>query len=194
MNCRYISLSRVHGFTLVELMITLAVMAILLALATPSFEGLIASSRLASATNELNATLRQARSEAMRRGQRVTVCASANGNQCTNNDWTSGWIMFVDRTRGAAAVDAGETILQVFPALTGGVVAQGQANVARFVSFSSDGQSRTMGADNQAGTIQICSTSNGIANDNRARNLIVAMSGQVVMQPINGINNNCPAP
>jgi len=187
----------VKGFSLVEMMVTLVVMAIVLAFAVPSFIGLVDAGRLSSATNDLNAAVRQARSEAMRRGQRVTLCASLDGNQCSNNDWTSGWIMFVDRIRGANPnVDAGETVLQVRQGMTGGIVILGEAAVARFVSFSPDGLSRTMAGAAQSGTIRVCtpSTASGINDDNRARNLILNVSGQFVMQTAQGVNNNCPAP
>jgi len=63
-----------RGFSLVELMVTIAVLAILLAIGIPSFASLIASNRLTSATNELVAALQTARTEAIRRNVRVTVC------------------------------------------------------------------------------------------------------------------------
>ena len=63
--------SLAKGFTLVELMVTISVLAVLMAVGIPSFQGVIASSRVTTATNDFMATLAQARSNAIRRGGRV---------------------------------------------------------------------------------------------------------------------------
>jgi type IV fimbrial biogenesis protein FimT len=82
---------RVAGFTLIELMVTLSVLGVLLALVSPSFTRLIATNRLASQTNEFVATLHLARSEAVRRAQSVTLRATANPD-----DYSKGWRVFLD--------------------------------------------------------------------------------------------------
>lgn len=81
------------GFTLVELMITVAVMAILAAIATPAMQGLINANRLAGAASELESTLQIARSEAVRRNARVTVCASTDGTTCAATTAWTRWIV-----------------------------------------------------------------------------------------------------
>lgn len=87
------------GFTLVELMITVAVFAIVAAIAAPAMQALVAASRLNGATSELVTALQLARSEAIRRNARVMVCASADGTTCSGSgDW-SRWIV----TDGGAA-------------------------------------------------------------------------------------------
>ena len=70
------------GFTLVELMITVAVMAILAAIATPAMQGLLNGNRLNGAAGELTAAMQLARSEAVRRNVRVRVCGSSDGSTC----------------------------------------------------------------------------------------------------------------
>ncbi len=191
-NCRHQA-----GVTLVELMITLVVLAIILAIAVPSFENTIASSRLAGVTNDLNGSLALARSEAIRRGQRITVCNSTDGQQCAAaGNWGNGWIVFVDTTRAGntANVDANETILRVASAVPAGIVVNGNANVTQFISFSPDGQARLMNGTAQSGILRVCSTSSSLSDDRRARNLSLSVAGLVAMQPISGVSNGCPAP
>ena len=90
------------GFTLVELMVTISVLAVLMAVGIPSFQGVIASSRVTTATNDFMATLAQARSNAIWRGGRVTVCKSADGASCViTGGWEQGWIMFNDDDHSA---------------------------------------------------------------------------------------------
>lgn len=185
------------GLTLVELMITLVVLAIILAIAIPSFENTIASSRLAGVTNDLNGSLALARSEAIRRGQRVTVCNSNDGQQCAAaGNWGSGWIVFVDTTRAGntANVENNEIIIRTASAVPAGIVVNGNANVAQYVSFSSDGQARLMNGAGQSGTLRVCSTSTSLDDNRRARNLPLSMAGLVTMQTVNGVPNGCPAP
>lgn len=70
------------GFTLIELAVTIAVLAILLAIASPSFETLINQNRLGAASNQVIATLQTARVEAIRQNRKVMICDSADGAQC----------------------------------------------------------------------------------------------------------------
>ena len=104
-----------RGFTLVELLVVMAISAILIAAAVPSFQSLIASSRASSASGSLLSNLEYARSEAIRRNQNVTVCRTADANAPENllscsdtaaagfdgNDWASGWIVFAKAGAGA---------------------------------------------------------------------------------------------
>lgn len=77
-----------EGFTLVELMVTVAVVAILLAVGIPSFGRLIAQNRISSQTNEFIAGLSLARSEAITRGQKVAIRANQNSIDFAANGWT----------------------------------------------------------------------------------------------------------
>ncbi len=83
------------GFSMVELMVTIAIVAILAAIAFPSFEGSLRSNRIATASNELNGGLSLARSEALRNPDGAIICASTNGTEC-GGDWAAGWIVGAD--------------------------------------------------------------------------------------------------
>ena len=86
---------RSGGFSLLELMITVAVAAILMALAVPSFTSLINNNRLTSGSNALVTAMHHARSEAVRRNARVTLCASADGATCAGTGNWQGWVTLV---------------------------------------------------------------------------------------------------
>ena len=76
------------GFTLIELLVALAVLAIISTVALPGFASLMRDNRAATLSNELVTALNVARSEAIKRGEAVTLCALAG---CTATDWSSGW-------------------------------------------------------------------------------------------------------
>ncbi len=93
------------GFTLVELMVALAVLSILLVVAAPSFRDLIMDNKLLSESYAMRATLNNARSEALAQRLPVTVCRSADGDTCSTGDWSDGYIAFTDRDRDAVPDD-----------------------------------------------------------------------------------------
>src|SRR5687767_9439407 len=95
--------SRASGFSLIELMVTIAIVAILLALGLPSFEGSMRSNRVATTTNEMLASLALARSEAIRSSRESRICASADGSTCgAGLDWNAGWIIAMDNDQNGS--------------------------------------------------------------------------------------------
>jgi type IV fimbrial biogenesis protein FimT len=93
------------GFTLVELMVTVAVVAILAVVAAPSMSSMIDNGRITSQSEELVTSLQLARAEAVRRNTRVTLCPSADGSTCSaSTDWAS-WIVHGMDNTAATPVD-----------------------------------------------------------------------------------------
>lgn len=84
---------RAEGFSLVELMVTVAVVAILAAVATPSLVSVVNNNRLAAQSNEMVASLQIARSEAVRMNAQVSVCRSTDGASCAAAGAWTRWIV-----------------------------------------------------------------------------------------------------
>lgn len=162
------------GFTLVELIVTLVLAALVLTLGVPSFQEMIRDNRLVATVNELIGALNLARSEAIKRGVRVTLCKSADGAACTaSGGYEQGWIVFVDPNDNAA-VDADETIIRVFQAIpTGaGMTLTGNAPVARYISYVATGATQLTSGAFQAGTLTLCAAP-------KARRIVINSVGRV---------------
>lgn len=105
---------RRNGFTLIELMVGVAVLAIALGAGVPSMSEFIQNSRLSAQANDLLASLHLARTEAIKRNAQVTLCAkspgAANCSIAAGTGWQIGWVVFVD-VNNNRALDAGEPVL-----------------------------------------------------------------------------------
>ncbi|MCW8908716.1 MAG: GspH/FimT family pseudopilin [Sedimenticola sp.] len=124
------------GFTLIELMVTLAVMAVVLSIAAPSFYFLIQNNRLTTDINRLITSFNLARSEAVKRGVRVTIAATDSSDAA--NEWgKDGWSVWVD-TDGDNVVDGGETVVSIDQALSGSMVLDSAGNISSF-TYLTDG-------------------------------------------------------
>ncbi len=146
---------RGRGFTLVELLVVLAVAAILLTMAVPGYAFLANASRLAAATNDLMTAVQLARSEAIKRGVRVTVCKSGGSAVACDAgaDWQSGWLVFVD-AGAQGVVDAGDVVLWVRDRALSDVTIV-STNYSRYISYLSNGSSQ--GSNGLAnGRLEIC--------------------------------------
>ncbi|MEO7052213.1 MAG: GspH/FimT family pseudopilin [Rhodanobacter sp.] len=136
---------RSKGFTLVELMVTIAVVAILLAIALPSFRNVIQRNRVASASNDLLASVSYARTTAINRGQLVSMCPSTDGASCTSagKDFESGWIVYTYPAGAASAntayAAATSTLLRASGTHTGVSINAQQTGV---ITFGLQGQLR----------------------------------------------------
>lgn len=147
------STSRSRGFTLIELMVTVAIVAILVTVGIPSLRDAMTRSRLSGYVQEFSGALTLARSEAIKRGLPVSVCKSANGSSCGGN-WSDGWIIFVNKDDDSpAAVDTGEEILRIYPALPSNNTLNANNNFTNYITFS------RLGMANNMGTFVFCTNS-----------------------------------
>lgn len=156
--------SRARGFTIVELMVTIGIAAVLAGLAAPSFKQVTASNRLKTHTSALHTSLLMARSEAIKRHARVVMCKSSDGATCvTAGDWQQGWILFAD-TNDNAGADAGEPIIQKVGALSGEFILKGAGQLADYVSYTGTGAPKLAGTDTfQTGSFTLCQLAGGSA-------------------------------
>jgi type IV fimbrial biogenesis protein FimT len=103
---------KARGFTLIEMMTAIFILAVLVSLTIPSFREATLSSRLSGFANDIVASTQLARSEAIKRNVAVTLCASSDGETCNDPDgWEAGWIVLADEG------GANEAVVQHRPAL-----------------------------------------------------------------------------
>ena len=151
-------MARQRGFTLIELMVTIAVVFALGTLAAPNFVDWVARVRNTGYANQLVGDLSLARSESATRGATVTVCARKTDTSCdADGNWATGWLVFVD-TDGNGTIDAGDTLVRVGEELASGseIAVSGFGNTA-YVQFRPYGGLKPP----TAGTFRLCSEVTG---------------------------------
>lgn len=176
------SIRSLRGFTLIELMVTLSVLAILTTLGVPSFMATIRDNRLATTANEMLTDLAYARSEAVTRGGSASLCASSDGSHCaTSGNWEQGWIVFAD-SNGDGVVDSGDSVLRIHSALAEPLTLRAAADSAiqRKITFDGMGLARR-----SAGQLSLCQD-----NDAEQGRIIdmVAGGSAMVMAPGTGFS------
>lgn len=142
------------GFTLLELLITVSIVAILLAVGVPSYQTLVQNNNLDTRKSVLMQHLALARSEAVERKRKVTICGARNPQattpDCRNNDWgDKGWVIFEDNPSAGgsqgeydSAVD--KIIHRFIPASTSITIATSNP-IRKFITFSPDGTANNQG-------------------------------------------------
>lgn len=182
-------MKRTHGCTIVELILTIAVVAIMISLAVPAFANFVKNSQRTVQTKDLVGTFYMARTEAIKRKRRVTICKSDSTTSCNNAAaWTDGWIVFVDddgdglwdfadaNADGVWQSGEGEEPLRIKDEAAGALtVTTANASIQNYVSYTGNGRVRLVSGTSQFGVLRIC--------DDRgldyARGVVVSSTGRV---------------
>ena len=169
------------GVTLIELMVTIAVLAVIVTLAVPSFAGIINSNRLATAANELGTSLQLARMEAIRRNAPISTCAStdaeAGAPSCDADTWGQ-WITFVD-ANGNRTREDGEAVLRV-SVLRDNLEVNAEDAVGSTIMFAPDGLAYADGGGLLNGSVNVCLPTRTPAENNR--NVSVAFGSTITIE------------
>ena len=145
------------------------------------------SVRLTSAANDLFASLLLARSEAIKRSSRVTLCKSADGTACSSTGgWEQGWIVFHDKSSHGTR-EVGEDLLLHAQPLERTLHLSGNLNVSRYISFTASGGTALASGAFQAGTITMCHAS---TEGSEARQIVLSASGRP--RTLRKRLDNCP--
>jgi type IV fimbrial biogenesis protein FimT len=170
------------GFTLIEVMVSIAVLGVLISVAAPSILKMIQDNRIRSQASDLMASLAIARSEAAKQGVRVTVCTSTNYTSCSGagaSAWNSGYILFTD-VNANGTVDSGDTILRVGDPLSGGntLVSSGftAPAAADTIQFRPSGTTNLPAA---GGSFKLCDSRSG----NFGRSIAISVTGRTTSSP-----------
>ena len=181
-------LRHLRGFTLIELMITLAIVAVLMTVAVPSFIAFQRNSELTTAANTVLGAMNTARTEAMKRNRNAMMVPTGTG-------WSSGWQVFIDTDRNGAFT-AGELVIATYPAIPSyfSITGTGNANLSSpYVLFNGSGYASDV--DGALGNLTIDIARNdlsGAALLEQTRRIKVANTGRVrVCKATDTVN--CPA-
>lgn len=170
---------RQQGITLMELLMVLAILGVLVGVGIPSMRSMVRSFELTSASNDLLGGLLLARTEALKRNSRGVICKSSDGEYCAlAGGWEQGWMVFHDANNNGMR-DLGEVLIERQQALASELRINGNATVARYVSYTADGTTKLSGGGFQAGTITLCRVS---ATKVEARQIVVSAGGRPRVQ------------
>lgn len=167
------------GFTLVEVLAALSIASVLTSLAAPAFSTFVRLMSVSSAASGMVSDLQLARSEAIKRGRRVSLCKSADGQNCASSGgWEQGWIIFEDVNSNGTR-EGGEQILQRQSPIDAKLRFTGNQSVSRYVSFVPTGSTLLVNGGFQAGTLTVCGYS---SQATPARQIVINAAGRARVQ------------
>ncbi len=146
--CKRYESAPVAGFSMIELVIVLAIIGVVAAIGAPSFGQFVRSSKISAATNDLVGAIYAARSSAITHGANTVVCPSLDPLSadavCANASWQNGFIAFVDENGNGARDAAADELLSQIEPLTVGIQVTADAVYQERVFFATDGSSTNM--------------------------------------------------
>jgi type IV fimbrial biogenesis protein FimT len=193
------------GLTLIELLVTLAVVAILISFGGPKLAQYSEKNRVVAQVNKISGGLSAARSEAIKRGVNVTVCGSTNSTDavpaCDTSQWELGWIYFSDEDNDGNFDSATETLLGISEPLAGGLTMRSNDfDAADKVRFMPNGTVRDTDGDGDSdGTFTVC-TPDGDQTKARAVNVNTLVRSSIardsnnnnIVEDVNTNSVTCP--
>lgn len=194
----------IQGFTLIELIVTLAVVSILLLTGIPMLNQMTTSNRLVTQINNIAGSLAVARSESIKRGESITLCGSTDGATCDTSSWELGWIVFSDADNNAVLNSTTESMIKIVAPFSGGSTLRlSQSDSSSVIRYRSDGALRDLNADAtriDKGTFTLCDNE---ATVNKAKAININPLGRVSraegatasekpVHDITGVDITCP--
>ena len=161
--------SNIQGFTIIELVISMAIGFSSLHLAIVSGESLLSNNRLTITANRIIHDLYVARSTAIMENKRIVV-------RKIGDEWGQGWMVFEDSNNNAT-LDSNERLLQQRQALNSGFTLRGNRPVKDYISYNGRGLSRKVSGGLQSGTLLLCDKTLE-STPEHARAIILASSGR----------------
>ncbi len=158
------------GFTIIEMMLSIAVAAVILSIGVPSFQGLMERNQLTSGINQFISSMSLARSEAIKRNQRVSICPSADGELCAGTEYENGWIIFVDRNSNGNRQTASEELVWVSGSLPGNLTLRGKGCCDDNIPYLASGEIFGI-----AGSVHLCKEN----DTNKSRKISINRFGRV---------------
>ena len=177
------------GITVIELLVTLSIAVILMTVAVPGFNAILADTRQVAAVNELVGALSMARSEAIKRGVRVTICKTTDPYTASpacvpTAGWNESWLLFVDNDHepgnSRGVIDGGDQLLRIFSpsdvlSITTGVGYSG--GISYRANGMSQGLRSTGGVGLANGRFTLCAGAVG-------RDIVINSTGRVMIEQV----------
>ena len=193
-----------EGFTIVELMVVIAIIAVFMVFAIPSYKSVTTQSRMAGEINDLASDIALARSAAVKQGLTVTICPSTNPSAtpstsapaCSGStSWTTGWIVFIDTAGNQTFTTSGDTLLRVHGPFSGSdtLVLSATSATPTSITFNRMGGTNSFGSAtdfSSTGTLTLHDSSNNAA---WRRCVNLSEAGTItVNSPQNNTQGSCP--
>jgi type IV fimbrial biogenesis protein FimT len=205
MTTMHVHRARTKGFTVVELMVVVAIMAVVMAFGIPSYKSVTTQSRMAGEINDLATDIALARSAAVKQGLTVTICPSSDPTATPSSttpacngssEWNTGWIVFIDVTSNQTFNNStGDVLLRTHSAFTGTdtLTSSATSQALSATTFNRMGGTLSFGnsaTDANTGTLTLHDSTN---NPNWRRCVILSEAGTITVDsPQNQQQTACP--